>query len=110
MSKSIYGIFSSLTKDREEQRNLFFFGLSMLFGALAIPFYAGSVGQAFNAKYGITPTILAAMQLPTRIITIAVMLGDEVAGTGVGHSKKEAEQNAARAALEHLEAKMESGS
>ena len=45
-----------------------------------------------------------------KVFTVAVMLDDEVAGTGNGRSKKEAEQSAARAALEHLEAKTESGS
>ena len=45
-----------------------------------------------------------------KTFTIDVTLGDEVAGTGSGRSKKEAEQNAARAALARLEKEMKGGS
>ena len=39
-----------------------------------------------------------------KTFTITVSLNDAILGTGSGHSKKEAEQMAARDALEHLEA------
>ena len=45
-----------------------------------------------------------------KTFTIAVNLNGEVVGKGSGHSKKEAEQTAARDALEHIEQKTESGS
>lgn len=41
--------------------------------------------------------------------TMAVMLGDAIVGEGSGHSKKEAEQMAAKTALERLGDTMESG-
>ncbi len=37
-----------------------------------------------------------------KVFTVNALRGDEVIGTGSGHSKKQAEQDAARHALEHL--------
>ena len=37
-----------------------------------------------------------------KVFTVAVMLNGQVVGLGSGHSKKEAEQSAARTALEHM--------
>ena len=38
-----------------------------------------------------------------KVFTVAVTLNGQVVGLGSGHSKKEAEQSAARAALEQLQ-------
>ncbi len=45
-----------------------------------------------------------------KTFTVAVLLGDEVAGSGNGHSKKEAEQMAARDALERFQREAKGGS
>lgn len=45
-----------------------------------------------------------------KVFTITVYLNEAVVGSGVGRSKKEAEQNAARSALEALKQEAESGS
>lgn len=45
-----------------------------------------------------------------KTFTMEVLLGDETVGTGEGRSKKEAEQMAARSALEKLSKETESGS
>ena len=75
---ALKNLFSFLSKDPEEQRNLLMFGLSMTCMSLAIPLYGGSVVVAFNAQYGITPALLANISLPARVLGIVVML----AGTG----------------------------
>ena len=72
---ALKNVFSFLSKDPEEQRNLLLFGLSSVFMSLALPLFGGSVMTAFNAQYGITPALLAKISLPARILGIVVMLG-----------------------------------
>lgn len=67
-------IFASMTSNKQEQHNLWMLGLSSVMSSLAIPLYAGATGTAFNAAYGITPTISAMIVLPMRIVTLVTMI------------------------------------
>ena len=59
-----------------------------------------------QAQLGITPTYEVVDQWGEehqKTFSVAVYLGEDVAGLGTGRNKREAAQNAARAALEKLE-------
>lgn len=59
-----------------------------------------------QADLGITPTYEVVDhwgEEHCKVFSVAVYLGDEMAGLGTGRNKREAAQNAAREALEHFE-------
>jgi len=59
-----------------------------------------------QARLRVTPryrTVALAGAAHARVFTAEVLLGDEVAGRGTGRSRKEAERDAARIALAHLD-------
>jgi len=63
-----------------------------------------------QAERGVTPTYQVVDQWGEehcKTFSVAVYLGEEVAGLGTGRNKREAAQNAARAALESLEESLE---
>jgi ribonuclease-3 len=65
--------------------------------------YKSRLQELAQARSQVTPvyrTIAAEGPDHEKVFTVAVLLGERVAGTGKGHSKQEAEQVAARRALE----------
>jgi ribonuclease III len=66
--------------------------------------YKTSLQELAAARYGSLPAYLVTDEGPDheKTFTAAVRIGDDVLGRGVGRSKKEAEQLAAREAYRHL--------
>lgn len=75
-------------------------------GEIAADDYKSRLQEVAQARWKSTPSYrLLSGEGPShdRVFVVEVLLGEEVMGTGTGRNKKEAEQEAARAALELIE-------